>query len=204
MTSPLSLLKIPSGGLDFDYRDPKMGVFLQSEEATPCGHLLTWTLTPCGHHVHGHGSPVKNRWRFSKFCKKKKKKNTKLWPSLSKSVFCKKMWIKSSHWSCLKAWFKGHTFCFTIFLVRPSTGAQQRHGRAPKKPSYDLERSKFRQEAQGFVCVPPWRRVTFKFWEMLKNASEVTLVPKKIFFSLKILNFVQSFMECKASLADGK
>jgi hypothetical protein len=25
---------------NFDLRDPKMGVFLQSTEATPCGHLL--------------------------------------------------------------------------------------------------------------------------------------------------------------------
>ncbi len=44
--------------------------------------------------------------------------------------------------------------------------------------------------------------MTFKFWEMIKNASEVTLVPKNIFM-LKILNFVQSFVECKVSLADG-
>jgi hypothetical protein len=44
--------------------------------------------------------------------------------------------------------------------------------------------------------------VTFKFWELLKNASEVTLVTKNIFF-LKILNLVQSFVECKVSLADG-
>jgi hypothetical protein len=51
-------------------------------------------------------------------------------------------------------------------------------------------------------CVPPRRRVTFKFWEMLENPSEVTLVPKNILF-LKILNFVQSFVECKVSLADG-
>ncbi len=29
-----------------------------------------------------------------------------------------------------------------------------------------------------------------------------TLVPENI-FSLKILNFVQSFVECKVSLADG-
>jgi hypothetical protein len=39
---------------NFDPRDPKMGVFLQSAEATPCGHLLKWRLTPrkppCGHH----------------------------------------------------------------------------------------------------------------------------------------------------------
>jgi hypothetical protein len=35
---------------------------------------------------------------------------------------------------------------------------------------------------------------------MLENGSEVTIVP---FFSLKILNFMQSFVECKVSLADG-
>jgi hypothetical protein len=94
---------------------------------------------------------------------------------------------------------------------------------SPKKRSNGLERSKFRhqvqsfvskfkvssaslkfrQQVQSFVCVPPWRRVTFKFWEMLKNASEVTLVRKQIFF-LKILNFVQIFVECKVSVADGK
>ncbi len=32
----------------------------------------------------------------------------------------------------------------------------------------------------SFVCLPE-DSVTFKFWEMLKNASEVTLVPKNIF-----------------------
>jgi hypothetical protein len=37
---------------------------------------------------------------------------------------------------------------------------------------------------------------------MLENASEVTLVQKSIFF-LDIFNFVQSFVECKVSLADG-
>ncbi len=76
---------------------------------------------------------------------------------------------------------------------------------SPKKRSNDLERSKFRQQVQSLVCVQPWRRVTFKFWEMLKNRSEVTLVrivPKNIFF-LKNFNFVQSFVECKVSLADG-
>jgi hypothetical protein len=112
------------------------------------------------------------------------------------------MGLKSSNWSCLKAWFKGYTLYFTTFLVRPSTEAQQSHERASKKRSNDLERSTFRQQVQSFVCVPPWRRVTFKFWDMLKNASEVTVVPK-IFFFLKILNFVQSFVECKVSLADG-
>jgi hypothetical protein len=31
---------------NFDRLDPKMGVFLQSTEATPCGHVLKWKLTP--------------------------------------------------------------------------------------------------------------------------------------------------------------
>jgi hypothetical protein len=41
---------------------------------------------------------------------------------------------------------------------------------------------------QGFVnkfnvsFVSSWRRVTFKFWEMLTNASEVNLVAKIFFF----------------------
>jgi hypothetical protein len=37
---------------------------------------------------------------------------------------------------------------------------------------------------------------------MLKNASEITLLPKKYFF-LKIFDFAQSFVECKVGLADG-
>jgi hypothetical protein len=68
---------------NFVRRDPKMGAFLQSIEATPADIFLNESLppkTPCRYHVHGHhghGSPVKNHWRFSKFCKKgKKKKNT--------------------------------------------------------------------------------------------------------------------------------
>jgi hypothetical protein len=88
-------------------------------------------------------------------------------------------------------------FGLTIYwsTAKPWTSLKQR--------SNDLVRSKFHQQVQSFVCVPSWRRVTFKFWEMLKNASEVTLVPKDIHF-LKILNFVQSFVECKVSLSDGK
>ncbi len=54
---------VPSGGWsNFDRLDPKTGVFLQSTEATPCGHLK-WKLTPqklpCVNHVrgrHGHVS----------------------------------------------------------------------------------------------------------------------------------------------------
>jgi hypothetical protein len=112
-----------------------MGVFLQSTEATPCEHLLNWKLTP-------KNSPADTMfmaamamvlpWKivedFQSFVK-----NTKLWPSLYKSVSCRKTGLKSWHWSCLKACFKGYTCCFTTCLVRPSTGAKPSHERAPKK-----------------------------------------------------------------------
>ncbi len=111
------------------------------------------------------------------------------------------MGLKSSRWSCLKACFKSYAFCFTTFWSDYLL-EQAKPWTRPKKRSNDLERSKFSQQGWSFVCVQPWRRVTFELWEMLKNVSEVTLVTTNIFF-LKILNFVQSFVECKVSLADG-
>jgi hypothetical protein len=117
--------------------------------------------------------------------------------------------FKSSHWSCLKARFKDYAFFFFFYNIfgqtiywstaKPWTSLKKQK---TKKRSNDLERSKFRQQVQSFVCVHPWRRVTFKFAEMLKNSSWKSLVPTNI-FSLKIFNFVQSFVECKVSLADG-
>jgi hypothetical protein len=50
----------------------------------------------------------------------------------------------------------------------------------PQKCTNDLERSKFCNQVQSFVCVQPLKTWGFKFWEMLKNASEVTIVQKKI------------------------
>ncbi len=40
LNSCLLRLKCAVRWSNFDLRDPKMGVFLQSTEATPCGHLL--------------------------------------------------------------------------------------------------------------------------------------------------------------------
>jgi hypothetical protein len=97
--------------------------------------------------------------------------------------------------------FEGLHILFTTFLVRSSTGAQRSHERTPqKKRSNDLERSKFRQQVQSFVCVPLRRRVTFLFWAMLKNASEVTLVPKNFF--PKNFELCAKFCEVQ-SLANG-
>ncbi len=37
--------QVTVGWSNFDRLDPKMGVFLQSTKATPCGHVLKWKLT---------------------------------------------------------------------------------------------------------------------------------------------------------------
>jgi hypothetical protein len=75
---------VSSGGLTLIVRTQKLGFSCKVQRRPPAD--ISWMKAcprkpPCGHHVHdrhGHGSPVKNRWRISKFCKK----NTKLWPSL--------------------------------------------------------------------------------------------------------------------------
>ncbi len=64
---------------NFDRQDAKMEAFLESTEVFSADIFLMKSYPrkpPCRHHVHGrhgHGSPVKNRRRFLKFCK-----NTKL------------------------------------------------------------------------------------------------------------------------------
>jgi hypothetical protein len=133
-----------------------MGIFLQSTEATSCGHHLKRKLTPknpCGHHVHFrhiHGSPMKNRWRFSKFNKKYETLTLTL-----KICILQENGFKELTMSCLQAWFKGYTSCFTTFLVRPSTGAQQSHERAQiyvQKTSKD--QSFVNKFKVLFVCLP--------------------------------------------------
>ncbi len=185
-----------------------MGVFLQSTEATPCGHVLQWKLTPKNPRADTRfmaAMAIVLPWKiaedFQSFVK-----NTKLWPSIYKSVSCKKMGIKSSHWSCLKACFKCYTFCFTTFLVRPSTGAQQRHERAQKgkkktfkwpcKIKVSSTRLKFRLYATLKTCD---LQILGNAWKcLIGNLGK----KKKRSFSSKKLNFVQSFVECKVSLAD--
>ncbi len=121
------------------------------------------------------------------------------------------MGLKSSHWFYLKLRKLGLRATYSV-LQHFWSGHLVEHSEAMNEPQNTFKRpwefkvsstsSKFCQQVRSFVSVPPWRHVTFKFWEMLENASEVTLVPKNIFF-LKILNFVQSFVEWKVSLADG-
>jgi hypothetical protein len=108
------------------------------------------------------------------------------------------MGLKSSNWSCLKVCLKGYTFCFTTYLVRPTTGAQQSHEQAPKNVQTTLKDQSFVKKFKVSLCAS----LKTCDLQILGNASEVTLVPKNKFF-LKILNIVQSFLDCKVSRADG-
>jgi hypothetical protein len=89
------------------------------------------------------------------------------------------MGLKSSHWSCLKACSKGYTFSFTTFLVRPFTGAQQSHERAPKHVQMILKDQSFVNKFKVLFLCNPEDMCPSNFGKCLKNASEVTLVPKK-------------------------
>ncbi len=68
--------KVPSGGLTLIVGTEKWGCSCKVQRRPPADIFLNENLppkTPCGHHVHGrhgHGSAIKNRWRFSKFRKK--------------------------------------------------------------------------------------------------------------------------------------
>jgi hypothetical protein len=57
--------------------------------------------------------------------------------------------------SCLKAWFKGYTFRFTPSLVRPYTGPQRSHERAPKNVQMTLKDQSFVKKFKvSFLCLP--------------------------------------------------
>ncbi len=65
------------------------------------------------------------------------------------------MGLKSSHWSCLKAWFKGYTFCFTICLVRPSTENSKAMNEPQKNVQMTLKDQSFVNKFEVlFVCLP--------------------------------------------------
>ncbi len=124
---------VPSGGLTLIVGTQKWGLSCKVQRRPPAYIFLNESLPqkpPCGHHVHGrhgHGSSMKNRWRFLKFCEKYETLTL-----TSKICILRKNGFKELTLSCLKAWFKGYTFCCARFLVRPSTEAQQSHERAPK------------------------------------------------------------------------
>jgi hypothetical protein len=151
-------LNVPSGGLTLIVGTQKWVFSCRGQRRPPADIFLNERLppkTPCEHHVHGrhgHGSPVKKTLKILKLSKRK------IYETLT-LVHFKKLYLqehsKRSHWSYSKACFKGHAFCFTTFLVRPSTGAQQTHERAPKNVQMTLKDQSFINKFKvSFVCLP--------------------------------------------------
>jgi hypothetical protein len=128
--------------------------------------------------------------------------------------------LKSSHWSCLKACFKGYTFCFTTFSVRPSAEAQRIHERAPQDIQMILKvqsfvskfkvssaSSPFRQQVQSFVrgiVGLPEDVWPSNFGNFLKM-SQMWPQYQKIFFPWTFLTILKVAWSanCTVSLADG-
>ncbi len=150
---------IPSGGLTLSVGTQKWELFLKSTEATPCGHFTKWKLTPkspCGHHVHGRhgqGFPVKKSLKIFKV----------LWKIQNFERHYKNLDLAGK-------WIWRAQISLVWKLVFRATHSVLQHFWAQKKNhSNDLERSKFRQQVQSFVCVPPWRRVaSINFGKCLK------------------------------------
>jgi hypothetical protein len=108
-----------------------------------------------------------------------------------------KMGLKSSHWSCSKAWFKGYTFCFTTFLDH-----LLEHSEAMNEPQKTFKwawKIKVSSTSSKFCLRASLKTCDLQF---LWNAWKCLRVPKDIFF-LKISNFVQSFVECKLQSKPG-
>jgi hypothetical protein len=67
---------VPSGCLILIIETQTWGFSCKVQRRPPADSFLNESIPPkipCRHHVHGchgHDFPVKNRWRFSKFCKK--------------------------------------------------------------------------------------------------------------------------------------
>jgi hypothetical protein len=188
---------------NFDRWDLKMGVFLQCTGATLCGHLLEWKLTP-------ENPPADTMfmaamamllpWKIIEDIQSFEKKKNETLTFTLKICILQENEFKELILVLFESLFWGLHVLFHDIFGQTIYWSTAKPWTSPKIRSNDLERSKFRQQVQSFVCVPPWRRVTFKFWKMLKDASEVTLVPKNV-SCLKIWNFVQSYMECKVPSA---
>ncbi len=202
----LRMLYVPSGGLTLSVGIQKWGFSWIVHKRPPADiipneSLLPTTPPPRGHHVYGrhcHGSPVKNRWRFSKFCKKYE----------TLSVTLKICTLQENGFEELKLALFESLFLELHLLFSKKNWSDHllKHSKAMNEPHKAFKWPwKFKvllASSISFSCGPPWKRVTLKFWELLKNASKVTSVPKSI-FSVKIFNYSRSFLECKVSLADG-
>ncbi len=156
-----------------------------------------------GHHVlgrHGHGSPVKTRWRFSKF--RKKKKNVTLTLTLKISILPENG-LKQLTLVLFESLTSGlHILFFSLFgqtinwsTAKPWTRPKKKTLKWPWKIKVSSRSSKFRLCASLKTCD---LQILGNAWQYLRG----NLSAKK-YFSPKILNFVQTFVECEVSLADG-
>jgi hypothetical protein len=159
-------LYIPSGGLTLIVGTQKWGFSCKVQRWLPAVIFLNEILptkTPCGHDVHGHGSPGTNCWRFSELSKKYKTLTLTLKICILQEHAFKKLTLVLFESLFLRLQILlyniyGQTFYWST--AKPWTSPQ-------KKRLNDLKRSRYCQQVQSFVCVRPWRRVTFKFWKML-------------------------------------
>ncbi len=178
---------------NFDLWHPKMGVFLQGTEATPCGHPLKWKHTPENSQQRPACSwppwPWFSREKSLKVFKVLYKKiiNKRNFDPHFKNVYLARKWVWRAHiglvWKpVLRATY---SICITTVLVRPSTGAQRSAERAPKKKTFkwpSKDQSSVNKFKVSFVWILAEDVWPSKFGKCLKNTSDVTLAPK-FFFS---------------------
>jgi hypothetical protein len=131
---------VPSGGLTLIVWTRKRGFYCKVQRRLPADMFLNESLppkTPCGHHVHGrhgHGSPVKNRWRFSKFCRK------------YETLILQENEFKELTMVLFESLFQGLHILFYNIFGQTIFWSTARPWTSPKKRANDLGRSKFRQQ----------------------------------------------------------
>jgi hypothetical protein len=157
-----------------------MGVFLQSTEATPCGHLLNWKLTRENHSADTMFMatmvmvlPWKIIIDFQSFVK------IRNFDPHFKNLYLARKWVWRAYidlvwkldlratYSVLQHFWSDHLLEHSEAINKP-----QKTFKWPWKIKVSSTSSKFR------LCLPEdvWPS---NFWWMLKNASEVTLEQKK-------------------------
>jgi hypothetical protein len=190
---------VPSGDLTLIVRTQKWGFSCKVRRRPPADIFLNKSLppknplrTPCS------WPPcpcffVKNRWRLSKF--------RKIYETLTLTVSCKKMGLMSSRclgWKLdlrathpvLLHFWSDHLLEHSKALNKP-----QKTFKWPWKIKVSSTSSKFRLCASLKLC-------DLQIFGNAKKCLRGNL-STKIYFFVKMLNFVQSFVECKVSLADG-
>jgi hypothetical protein len=145
-------------------------------KAYPQRHKL-----PCGHHVHGrhgHSSPLKNHWQFSKF--------RKLYRTLTltlKICILQENGFKLWRTHIGLVWKLGLRATYSV-LQHFWTDHLLEHSKAMNEPQKTLKwpwKIKVLSTSLKFCLCASLKRCVLQILGMLKNASEVTLVPRNVF-----------------------